>query len=567
MPDAERTRRELRNRAKLALWLAVPFVALMLLVSPRGDFPLNDDWVYAKMVQALADRGHFGLSPFSNAYALTQTLYAAPLVKLFGFSFTLLRLTTIFMGWVTVCFTAFTARELGLSNRAAVLAALTVFVNPLFINLSYTFMTDVPFCAFAMIGAYYYVKALHRPTTTNLLLGTLFSIAAFYNRQLGALLPVAFVLAGAITSRSSLRNALNWRLALPFTLWLPVLISLPFISVPTHEQLEVTVARPDTISTSLLAIGQLSGTLASYIGLSFVPIAAGIAIGLRYPSSRRLMPSWNRVFWIWFAFLFAGNMAIGMIPWMPNIIRDFGIGPVPFSFLKSRWEMGIHFAPVQIGLGWFAIAITAIAAFAVCVDTIIRRLRLKPHRQPALRRSQLYFPLIGGLMLLAAPFTLTISNYFDRYILPAVPLFAVLVSLGLGYRPTLPRICAVSVFLAMLFTWSVIGLQDYMAWNTARWQAIDILRTKYQAPDSEINAGFEFNGMYTSGEYLRRTRDEPETFKRKKFWVIGETYRVSPEDLTKHHDFYAILETVPYYSWLGFETRQMYVLRHRNAAP
>jgi len=102
MPPPKRSRRELRNRARLALWLALPFIALMLLVSPRGDFPLNDDWVYAKMVQALAERGHFGLSPFSNAYALTQTLYAATLVNLFGFGVTLLRLTTIFGGWVTV---------------------------------------------------------------------------------------------------------------------------------------------------------------------------------------------------------------------------------------------------------------------------------------------------------------------------------------------------------------------------------------------------------------------------------------------------------------------------------
>ncbi|MCC6796654.1 MAG: glycosyltransferase family 39 protein, partial [Candidatus Hydrogenedentes bacterium] len=192
MDSLDRSRRELRNHAKLALWLALPFIGLMLLVSPRGDFPLNDDWVYAKMVQVLANDAHFGLSPFSNAYALTQTLYAAPLVKLFGFSFTLLRLTTIFMGWITVCFTAFTARELGLPNRSAILAALTVFVNPLFINLSYTFMTDVPFCAFASISTYYFVKAFRVPTKANLLAGTLFSILAFYNRQIGAVIPTVF---------------------------------------------------------------------------------------------------------------------------------------------------------------------------------------------------------------------------------------------------------------------------------------------------------------------------------------------------------------------------------------
>lgn len=100
-----------------------------------------------------------------------------------------------------------------------------------------------------------------------------------------------------------------------------------------------------------------------------------------------------------------------------------------------------------------------------------------------------------------------------------------------------------------------------MAWNTARWKAVDILRSKYSAHDNEINGGFEFNGMFTSEEYLRRTRDEPDTFKRKKWWVIGETFCVSPVDLTEHHNSYEILEMVPYYSWLGFETRYMYAMR------
>jgi len=561
MPSPERSRRELRNRAKLALWLALPFVALMLLVSPRGDFPLNDDWVYAKMVQALVDNGHFGLSPYSNAYALTQTLYAAPLVKLFGFSFTLLRLTTIFMGWITVCFTAFTARELGLPNRSAILAALTVLVNPIFIKLSYTFMTDVPFCAFASISMYYFVRALHRLTTTNLLLGTVFSIIAFYNRQLGALLPIAFILASVIANRKSWRSTLTWRLAWVVVPWLLALAMLSFATVPEYEQLVIDVYRPSTMGESLLGIGQLVATLAVFVGLFLLPVAGGIAIVGWQQSITRLKPSWIRIFVFILGLFFAGNMAIAMFPWMPNIIRDFGIGPVPFSFLEPRWRMGIHFAPVQIGLAWYPVAMGATAAFAIFVDSVIRQLRLKFNQLTSPRRSQVYLLLFSGLLFLVAPFTIVVTNYFDRYILPAIPPFAVLGSLCLGYRPNSRTMRLASVFSSMLFTWSVIGLQDYMAWNTARWQAIDVLRAKYRAPDNEINGGFEFNGMYTSDEYLRRTREEPDTFQRQKFWVIGETFRVSPMDLTEHHKYYEILEKVPYYSWLGFETRYIYAMR------
>ncbi|MCC6794708.1 MAG: hypothetical protein IT366_06270, partial [Candidatus Hydrogenedentes bacterium] len=179
----------------------------------------------------------------------------------------------------------------------------------------------------------------------------------------------------------------------------------------------------------------------------------------------------------------------------------------------------------------------------------------------AVRKLQMVYLFTCGFAFLLTGFALIPASYFDRYMLPAIPPIAVVAALSLGYAPFMRRCIFVAFALTALLTWSVIGLQDYMTWNTARWNAIDILRSKYSAQDNEINGGFEFNGMYTSEEYLRRTRDEPDTFKRKKWWVIGEEYRVSPVDLTEHHNFYEILEKVPYYSWIGFETRYMYAMR------
>jgi hypothetical protein len=564
MASTDRTRRELRNRARLALWLAVPFIALMLLVSPRGDFPLNDDWVYAKMVQALTERGHFGISPLSNAYALTQTLYAVPLVKLFGFSFTLLRFTTIFMGWITVCFVAFTARELGLPNRSAVLAALTVFVNPLFINLSYTFMTDVPFCAFASIGTYYFVKALRAPTTANLLLGTLFSIVAFYNRQLGALIPVAFVFSAAAAFRCSPSRLDARKLACLIAPWILGLVILPLLAAPESDRLTVQVDRTLSLSDIVFEAGWLLVTLTTYVGLFLLPIAAGLAFVWQRVHVSRLTRGWQRVFALFFAIAILGCFPLCFFPFLPNIVRDFGVGPALFSFIEPRWRMGIHFAPVEIGFAWTVAAYVATAAFSVVIDGARRQFRNSGARYRPVRKAQMWFLLVCGMLYLAAPFTSVPTNYFDRYVLSAIPPLAVFVSICLGYRPAKQRLILPIFAASALLTWSVVGLQDYMAWNTARWQAIDSLRTKHQADDNDINGGFEFNGMYTSGEYLRRSREEPHTFKHKKWWVIGETFRVSPVDLTQHHSYYEILEKFPYYSWLGFQTRYIYALKHAD---
>lgn len=576
MADAERTRRELRNRAKLALWLAVPFIALMLLVSPRGDFPLNDDWVYAKMVQALADRGHFGLSPFSNAYALTQTLYAAPLVKLFGFSFTLLRLTTIFMGWVTVCITAFTARELGLSNRSAILAALTVFVNPLFINLCYTFMTDVPFCAFTTISTYYYVKAFRSPTTTNLLLGTLFSIAAFYDRQFGALAPVAF----AVASFSFWRHIglATWRTLVTLAaVWIVCLAPLYFLHWTANPvSLEVIDMSPGwngwvIIFTFVVPVGVafLGVFLSPLIIARFVHEVNRPAGALRYEAPIAAFLS-----------LIVSGLLLGFSDWFlagtylspPQIIRlseDIGAGLVAFSFLRPRsfdnWIPTVMTVPSHPAILYCVLIAGAWMAMFFIVY-LFMRIRMRAIRGAPVRRSQWLLMGILAVGVLVAPGVAMSGFYFDRYYVAAMPFLALLAASGVRSRRFGIAYVVASLLLGTMCTFSIVGLQDYMAWNTARWQAVDVLRSKYHAHDNEINGGFEFNGMYTSEEYLRRAREEPETFAREKWWVVGETYFVSPIDVSQHF-FYEVIETVPYYSWLGFETRQMYILRHKHTAP
>jgi len=563
MPPPKRSRRELRNRAKLALWLALPFIALMLLVSPRGDFPLNDDWVYAKMVQALVDNGHFGLSPFSNAYALTQTLYAAPLVKLFGFSFTLLRLTTIFMGWVTVCFTAFTARELGLPNRSAILAALTVFVNPLFINLSYTFMTDVPFSAFAMISTYYFVKALREPASSNLLLATLFSIGAYYNRQFGVSIPIAFVLSGMWLRSPATQAQLARTTALLIVPWVFAIALTVFVRVPLSDMIfvanEYYHPDPKIVAALMLLSPQ------EYLGLFLLPLIASRA--LKWPPVTRV--SRMRIRWRWVFIWFVPLAAIGYLlvgpPFvllfflLPNIIEAFSFGPKLFSFYTPNMQVFLLY-PVMVIVGC-----VSTAAFGLLLSAGVRQFKLSAMQHPPVRKAQLAFLILCGLAYVISPYLLFPAPYFDRYLLPAVPLLAVFAMFLMGYRPRSYQFYPAAIVFGMFAAWSAYGLQDYMAWNTARWRAVDILRVKYHAADTEIDGGFEFNGMYTSEEYIRRLREEPNfNPDTRSLWVINATYLISPERMLGRGWEPELLEAVPYYSWLA-KTQHLYILRLEQA--
>ncbi|MFI5382563.1 MAG: hypothetical protein ACHRHE_25010, partial [Tepidisphaerales bacterium] len=66
-----------------------------LLVGPRANVPVIDDWVYAWSVQHLVDTGHLQILDISAFYPLAQVLWGALFVRVAGFSFEVLRLSTL----------------------------------------------------------------------------------------------------------------------------------------------------------------------------------------------------------------------------------------------------------------------------------------------------------------------------------------------------------------------------------------------------------------------------------------------------------------------------------------
>ncbi len=65
------------------LWLIC-----MLLIDPRGDFPLNDDWAYARSVYDLFEKGEFILVDWGAMTLVAQVYIGAFFCKIFGLSFT-----------------------------------------------------------------------------------------------------------------------------------------------------------------------------------------------------------------------------------------------------------------------------------------------------------------------------------------------------------------------------------------------------------------------------------------------------------------------------------------------
>ena len=73
------------------IFLAVLWLAVIAVVNPTGDFPINDDWSYGLAVRSLISRHAWRPTDFTSMPLVAQALWGSLFCLPFGFSFTALR--------------------------------------------------------------------------------------------------------------------------------------------------------------------------------------------------------------------------------------------------------------------------------------------------------------------------------------------------------------------------------------------------------------------------------------------------------------------------------------------
>src|SRR5437762_11189228 len=108
------------------LFLLATWIAAWLLVGPRANVPVIDDWVYPWSVEHLLDTGRLQVLDTSAFYPITQILWDALFARLAGFSFVVLRSSTVVLA-VFGCWAVYlTLRELDCRRSMALLGALAL---------------------------------------------------------------------------------------------------------------------------------------------------------------------------------------------------------------------------------------------------------------------------------------------------------------------------------------------------------------------------------------------------------------------------------------------------------
>lgn len=484
--------------------LAAVWLGMVLCVHPAGSFPLADDWAYARSVLAMLERGAIEVRPWTPAIALSHTLWGTLASVLLGFSFPALRASILVLGLagVVATYALLRARRVGLS--LAVVAAATLAVNPIYFHLAGTFMTDVSFVAMATIALWALVRALRTGSSAALWIGGLAALAATLNRQIGIAIPVAFVVAAVVTRRRE-------RLA-GFALLAAAGLALLAWELAVGERGGPSLAANVKISEMsdflrgdpLAVVGRMlrnAVALACYLGIFTLPLSLALAAARPGAIGERS----RRGALLLVAALLVGTaivLAFGPMPLVGNVLASSGIGP---ATLRDELILDLGNLPQATFAMRFAITVASCLGAMLLLGALWRTVAdlagaVGKDLNGSGRPESVLLTTVAALWVVP----LLVAPYFDRYLLPLVPVAMALAVLAPYPRAVVARAAVVprwglvlpATLLVAGAVFSVAAVHDYLSWNDARWRAGEWLTTRRDAPASAIDGGFEWNAWY-----------------------------------------------------------------------
>lgn len=446
--------------------LIILFLGQFFLISPIGEFPLNDDWVHAEMVQHWADTGSFRLNPYTGPLLYTQLLYGTALTKIFGFSFTLLRFSTLVL-MAGIVFGLFYWLKTQTKNESlAFFATLVIWLNPITYEMSFTFMSDVPALAvllFSLIAFYFGSK---KENISLFWLGATCAALGFFIRQTTILILPAIGLTTLI--KPSLRKIKYWTAII-----IPGLIAVAVYHwLSTHNLIgEGTSYHEIKDKQELIRHAVWWGIYtALYIGLFLLPLTVSLikkstlwlygilgTLGLVLPA------------WLYF-------YKKELFPYIPNTINHFGLGP--FADTLS----GSYVAVLPTWL-WLMVSAAAGIGLGFLIATVGSMLKTKTF----------YVSNHAFILFFALIFTGPILIYtgFDRYFMGLI--LAGILLICLQNPNTKPNWASWTALIIMVI-YTLSQTQFYLNWNRTRAELINLAFAQYDAKIDTLDSGYEWTG-------------------------------------------------------------------------
>jgi len=471
------------------------------IANPIGDFPLNDDWVYGVSVKALVENGQvYFLTEWACKTLVAHVLWGALFCLPFGFSYTALHISQLAAGILGVLGVYWLCLELGASRRTSLICALTLLVNPLYFQLSNSFMTDVAFVAFCALGLLLLTKGIVRTQSFYSVFGWIVVGIAIWVRELSLMIPAGYAVFQVYRSGFGLKSL--YRAARPAIIFIALLIVHQFVMVPLFgfpnlNNPRTTSALKHLIKDPLQFVFDTTSRTAillMYAGLFALPMLIWFRISLKKFLTALERKVMNYTVGAFLALSGVTMIAMGrLMPLGRNSLFDFGLGPATLRDVYLLKLPNLPTAPT-----WFWAIVTAASVWGgaqvlkYVVLAIMRIWERDATKRQDTTRGLLIFFLSMSLLYAAVVIA---SMYYDRYLTIYLPLVAALCVLLGGELATVSRVryAGTVAVLSLYGLFGTLATHDYMSWNRVKWEVVRDLNGPMNIPPNKIDAGYEVN--------------------------------------------------------------------------
>jgi len=467
--------------------------------------PRNDDWAYAPAAFQFAHSLKVTGGNWAAMNLVGQLVLSFPVVSLFGNRIAALQIEVAAIGVVGLLATFDLARQL-LSPRRALFVAILVAALPMWASLSTSYMTDVPSYALVMTSLALGTRAVSRTTVrAGYFSGSLaVGLLAFTVRENGVVAPLAVSAATVWLAARRPRSRLS-----PIIAWIFGFVASAGLFYVWRRSLAGFVnAAPRAPSLSRLE-------LAAHVSLQ-----AGLLVGLLVSPAVVLANPWRllRVAWaraprvtVGAAAVTAGLFAAAILrPGHPRGVLGPGDYVLPNGSLGTEMLKGVrpNLFPTPILAALTIIGVSALTVI-VCAGAaaVAKRVSAVLRRQPSTSPSPAFVIValaafgysIGCLLAVALGY----SRLFDRYLLPIVPLVAILALRTCPPSVTAPRRVRIAgcMTLAVLAAVGAIYGTNSASFDGAKWRvASDAVKL---AGDPKLVDGGHVWNDYQAGRHVR----------------------------------------------------------------
>lgn len=485
------------NNHKYYFLLGLIFLVAELLVNPIADLPLNDDWTYGKSVLILKNEGKIDIGAFAAMTLFSHLVWGFAFVKLFGFSFTVLRFSTLISSLIGIFVLNKLLSSITKNKVTAFIGCLVLLFNPLYFNLSNTYMTDVNFNTLLLLCCYFAHRFYETRSLVPFVLVFVMSSLLVLIRQFGIVVPICFTLSVLFMAEK------RW-------LYTGLALVLTCVVYGVFKYYEGYLKGMLVPYASYKFSGQVNPGSSAFWDLFFYNL------GARYKQILVHL----LVYTFPLVLIFSGGIirrakkmaaiAVTLLSFTSvyfllrteafpfhNVFTNMSLGAETFYETLSTETKNYRphtFAPDFENCMTVVKYLFSGGTLSLLLLFIIERLGSGERIQvlkPELVFSMSFFCAYVFLILIT-------ESYFDRYHLPLISILILLFGflyrdVSVNYKYTIP-------LLLGMFYISVFGTKDYLELNRTRWKAYHYLRHEKQIPADKINGGFEVN-CWNEGQY------------------------------------------------------------------